>query len=158
MKTIAGIQFTNDGVAIVKPYVENIEVFHTIAPELFTGEFLHLAKCIAKRRMMHCYKELHKNLAAATHIMPDMIAWDGGHFTVQVWKALEEVLTLDDARKLNVIQCQQLIRDMLLNDRTWVYDYTENFEKVKDSGIHITEQFRMFITEQILLAHSFVAE
>jgi hypothetical protein len=153
MKTIAGLMFTETGIVIERPFVENPSVKKMIPEATFTGEFLELAKRIIKARMAHCYRRLHSNLANAKHVTPDMIAWEGGHFNVNVWEELELALELDDARKLNTIQCQQIIRAMLADEvGNWAYDYdTTTWTRFDKGDKHITQEFRNFITEQILV-------
>jgi hypothetical protein len=153
MKTIAGLMFTETGIVIERPFVKNPSVKKMIAEDKFTGEFLELAKRIIKARMAHCYRKLHSNLANAKHVTPAMIAWEGGHFNVSVWEELEKALELDDARKLNTIQCQQILRAILLDEvGNWAYDYdTTTWTRFDKGDKHITHEFRNFVTEQILV-------
>lgn len=157
-KTIAGIQFTNEGIAIIRPYQENVEVSHPSFDEsLFTDKFVEIAKRLAKARMANCYKKLHSNLGAATHITPEMIAWKGGHFSIPVWNALESILEIKDVRQLNALQCQQLIRAMLLDKcgNSWLYDYDANWEQLREGDIHLRDDFKLFITEHMLVGMPF---
>jgi hypothetical protein len=151
MKTIAGIQFTESGILIEKRYNTDNSVFPVPDKELFTGKFLDIAKRLAKYRMAECYRKLHSNLAKAKHISEDMIAWEGGRFNIKVWESLENILTLTDVRNLDLLQCQQLIRCMLLNSRSWLYDHnTETWEEMKTGDIYCSEDFKNFITEHML--------
>lgn len=151
MKTIAGIQFTESGILIEKRYNTDNSVFPVPNKELFTGKFLDIAKKLAKYRMAECYRKLHSNLAKAKHISEDMIAWEGGRFNIKVWESLESILTLTDVRNLDLLQCQQLIRCMLLNSRSWLYDHnTETWEEMKTGDIHCSDDFKNFITEHML--------
>jgi hypothetical protein len=145
--------FTETGIVVERPFVENLSVKKMFPEEKFTGEFLELAKRIIKARMAHCYRRLHSNLANAKHVTPTMIAWEGGHFNVGVWEELEKALELDDARKLNTIQCQQIIRAMLADEvGNWAYDYdTTTWTRFDKGDKHITQEFRNFVTEQILV-------
>lgn len=150
-KTVAGVQFTQAGISIVRPYSEDFETYgkRRIPEEKFTGDFVELAKRLAKTRMAHCYKQLHTNLAKATHITEQTIAWDGGCFQVPVYEALEGVLNITDVRKLNALQAQQLIRAMLIHSCEWVYDYDDNHNRISKADIRVTEDFKMFITEHL---------
>lgn len=153
-KKIAGIQFTNTGILIERAYCTNAEFNATsISEEIFTGEFLTIAKRLLKYRMAHCYKQLHTHLASAGMITEQVIAWKGGHFSVPAWEAMEAALQLDDVRKLDRFQCQQIIRSMLLNaDNYCIYDHDENWNKLdKSSSIKLSEDFKLFITEQALV-------
>ena len=153
-KTIAGIQFTNEGISVTRPYKEDAQAADfRLDEKLFTGEFVEQAKRLAKVRMANCYKKLHTNMASATHITTEMIAWKGGHFTVRVWEALEEILHIDDVRQLNVLQCQQLIRAMLIDKDggRWLYDYDANWNQIPNSDIHLSDGFKYFVTEQVLI-------
>jgi hypothetical protein len=151
MKTIAGIQFTESGILIEKKYNIDNSVFPVTNKELFTGKFLDIAKRVAKYRMAECYKKLHSNLAKAKYISEDMIAWEGGRFNIKVWESLENILTLTDVRDLNLLQCQQLIRSMLLNSRSWLYDHnTETWEEITSGDIQCTDAFKLFITEHMM--------
>lgn len=157
-KTIAGIQFTNEGISVVRQYRENEELFVGLIPEkCFTDEFVTIAKRLAKVRMANCYRKLHANVAMATHITPEMIAWKGGRFTVRVWKALEGILEIKDVRQLDTLQCQQLIRAMLIDKDggSWLYDYDECWNQIPNSDIRLTEGFKQFITEQMLVGMPF---
>lgn len=156
-KTIANVTFTENGILVEKSYAENFEVFanRRIKEEKFTGELLDIAKRLAKTRMAHCYCMLHSHLANASHITPQIIAWEGGQFSVPVWEALEGILTLDDVRKLYPLQAQQLIRAMMFQvSNGWVYDYDDNWKKIPKSDIRVTEEFQNFITEHILVTIS----
>ena len=155
-KKIAGIQFTNTGVMIEKPYCEDQSELlgqRRIAEEKFTGEFLDIAKRVIKYRMAHCFKQLHTNLANAKIVTPQNIIWKDGHFNVHVWEQMEAILKIDDVRKLNLLQCQQIIRSMLFNcsGLYWLSDHDENWNIIKDNtNVKCTDEFKMFITEHIL--------
>lgn len=153
-KTIANVTFTANGILVEKSYAENFEVLagRRIKEEKFTGELLNIAKRLAKARMAHCYHQLHSNLANASHITEQTIAWEGGCFQIPVWEALERVLALDDVRNLDALQAQQLIRSMLFqNSNNWVFDYDSSWKKIPGSDIRVTEAFQQFITEHMLI-------
>lgn len=151
MKTIAGIQFTESGILIEKKYNTDNSVFPVPDCELFTGKYLEIAKRLAKYRMADCYKKLHSNLAKAKHISEDMIAWEGGRFNIKVWESLENILMLTDVRDLDLLQCQQLIRCMLIISRSWLYDHnTETWEEMKTGDIMLSDGFKEFITDHML--------
>lgn len=152
-KTIAGIQFTESGIVLERKYAEDDSVFAPVDEKLYTGDYLRQAKRLAKIRMANCYKKLHTNMAAATHITRDEIAWKGGHFSVPVWEALEGILKLEDVRNLTALQAQQLIRAIMLDQSgsTWLYDYDKDYNKIPNSDIQLTEGFKVFITEQIFV-------
>ena len=151
MKTIAGIQFTESGILIEKKYNTDNSVFPVPDKELFTNKYLDIAKRLAKYRMADCYKKLHSNLAKAKHISEDMIAWEGGKFNIKVWESLENILKLTDVRDLDLLQCQQLIRCMLIISRSWLYDHnTETWEEIKTGDIMISDGFKEFITDHML--------
>jgi hypothetical protein len=148
-KTVAGITFTETGILIEKPYQHNLTVCRELDESKFTGEYLEIAKRLAKTRMSHCKQQLHANLANATYITEHTIAWSGGHFSVPVYEALEGILELTDVRKLNKLQAQQLIRAMLLNNAN---DYVWDCNEIKDydTSMCVTEDFKNFITEHML--------
>lgn len=152
-KNIAGIMFTETGIMIEKSYQTDFTTKKVFKDEMFKGDFLELAKRIIKARMAHCRQQLHVHLASATHITEEIIAWQGGHFNVKVWEELEKALELDDARKLNTIQCQQIIRAILLdNVGSWAYDYDmDTWTRFQNGDKRITEEFKNFITEQVLV-------
>ena len=152
-KNIAGVLFTETGIMIEKSYQQDFETKKVFKEEVFTGVFLMLAQRIIKNRMMHCRQQLHIHLASATHIAEDLIAWQGGHFNVNVWLEMEKALELKDARELNTIQCQQIIRAILLGQvGSWVYDVDmTTWTKCKESDKNISEDFKNFISEQILV-------
>lgn len=152
-KNIAGVLFTETGIMIEKSYQQDFETKKVFKEEVFTGVFLILAQRIIKNRMMHCRQQLHIHLASATHIAEDLIAWQGGHFNVLVWQEMEKALELKDARELNTIQCQQIIRAILLGQvGNWVYDVDmTTWTKCKEGDKNISEDFKNFISEQILI-------
>lgn len=152
-KNIAGVLFTETGIMIEKSYQQDFKIKTVFPDEVFTGAFLMLAQRIIKNRMMHCRQQLHIHLANATHIAEDLIAWQGGHFNVNVWLEMEKALELKDARELNTIQCQQIIRAMLLNQvGSWVYDVDmTTWTKCKEGDKCISEDFKNFISEQMLI-------
>jgi hypothetical protein len=154
-KIVAGIQFTENGVLIEKAYGHDNEgITRGIAEEKFTGELLEIAKRVAQYRMAHCFKQLHANLANAKVITPESIIWKGGHFEVGVWEALADILKLDDVRKLNRLQCQQLVRSMMFQATGyWLYKHDSNWNQLNDSeSIRLTDEFKMFVTEHFLCA------
>lgn len=159
-KNIAGVLFTETGILIEKSYQQDFKTKTVFPDEVFTGAFLMLAQRIIKNRMMHCRKQLHIHLTSATHITKDLIAWQGGHFNVGVWEEMEKALELKDARELNVIQCQQIIRAMLLNQvGSWVYDVDmTTWTKYKEGDKCISEDFKNFISEQMLIGMQPVRE
>lgn len=152
-KNIAGVLFTETGIMIEKSYQQDFETKKVFKEEVFTGVFLMLAQRIIKNRMMHCRQQLHIHLAGATHIAEDLIAWQGGHFNVLVWLEMEKALELKDVRELNTIQCQQIIRAILLGQvGNWVYDVDmTTWTKCKEGDKNISEDFKNFISEQILI-------
>ena len=152
-KNIADVLFTETGIMIEKSYQQDFNTKKVFKEEMFTGVFLMLAHRIIKNRMMHCRQQLHIHLASATHIAEDLIAWQGGHFNVLVWREMEKALELDDVRKLNTIQCQQIIRAMLLNQvGSWVYDVDmTTWTRCKDGDKNISDDFKNFISEQMLI-------
>ena len=153
-KKIAGIVFTNTGVMIEKPYCENnSEPKPQIKEEKFTGELLDIAKRVIKYRMADCYYKLHSNLSNARVITPQSIIWQDGHFEVPVWEQMESVLKLDDVRKLNCLQCQQIIRSLMFNTPSyWLQDHDDNWNPIKDSKeIKLTNEFKLVITELMLV-------
>lgn len=151
MKTIAGINFTETGILIARNYTENQEA---VQAQMFTdkqlAQFLKIAKRLAERRIQHCKLTLHANIARATHITPELILWNGGRFNVKVYEALESILNLDDVRKLDLLQSQQLIRSMLLHGTGWLYKLDEAGRDTHDDGVYCDEDFKLFITEHIV--------
>jgi hypothetical protein len=85
-----------------------------------------------------------------------VISWKGGHFSVPVWEALEGVLQIEDVRHLNELQCQQLIRAMLIDMETscWLYDYDSNWNRISKSDIRLLDEFKLFVTEHMLICKS----
>lgn len=142
---IGEIEVTATGIRIELPFTETPVPFK----KLDTSNFLKIAKCLAKARMAHCYKELMLHIHEA-HRTPFVISWDGGHFTIPVYQALEQVLELDDIYKLDSLQTQQLIRAIVLNTSgMYVSDY-EQYQKIKGSEVRITNEFKLFLTEHQL--------
>ena len=99
MKKIAGIQFTETGIVVERPFVEKPQP-RMFSEEMFTGKLLEIAKRVIKYRMAHCFNQLHANLARATHITQFEIAWPGGHFNIPVWEELEKALESPRAKKM----------------------------------------------------------
>lgn len=159
-KNIAGVLFTETGIMIEKSYQQDFGTKKVFKEEVFTGVFLILAQRIIKNRMMHCRQQLHIHLASATHIAEDLIAWQGGHFNVLVWQEMEKALELKDARELNTIQCQQIIRAMLLDQvGGWVYDVDmTTWTKCQEGDKKISDDFKNFITEKMLVGMQPVRE
>lgn len=153
MKTIAGVKFTESGILVERKY-NDVPMGRQINEENFTGKFLELAKRLAKYRMAHCYKQLHANLSRAIRVTELEIAWDGGHFQVPVWESLERILELNDVRDLDPLQAQQILRSIMFHCSSWAYDHdTTTWEVIKESkDMHVSEDFKNFITEQILVA------
>jgi hypothetical protein len=151
-KNIAGVSFTETGILIEKKY-NDVSVERKLNSEFFTGKFLELAKRLAKYRMHHCYKQLHNNLARAVRVTQREIVWQGGHFQVPVWESLERILELKDARDLDPLQAQQILRSILFHCSSWAYDIDiVTGERIDEKDMHIDEDFKNFITEQILVA------
>jgi hypothetical protein len=120
---------------------------------MFTGDFLKIAKLLAKYRMSKCFKKLHQNLAQASHITEHDIVWKGGHFSVPVWEQLEAILSLTDVRQLNRLQAQQLIRAIILDEAGyWLSDFDQDWNSNEKSECRLTLEFKRFITEHVLVA------
>lgn len=155
MKKIAGIQFSETGIIVERPFVEDRQTLlsRRFKEELYTGAFLDIAKRVIKYRMAHCFNNLHANLARATHITKEYIAWPGGHFSVPVWEELEKALKITDVRQLNALQTQQIIRTCMLGQcGGWLYDHdTTTWTKFDKGDIHLSDDFKLFITEHILI-------
>ena len=153
MKTIAGVKFTESGILVERKY-NDVPMGRQINEENFTGKFLELAKRLAKYRMAHCYKQLHANLSRAIRVTELEIAWEGGHFQVPVWESLERILELKDVRDLDPFQAQQILRSIMFHCSSWAYDHdTNTWEIIKESkDMHVSDDFKNFITEQILVA------
>lgn len=153
MKTIAGIKFTESGILVERKY-NDVPMNLQINEENFTGKFLELAKRLAKYRMAHCYKQLHANLSRAIRVTELEIAWNGGHFQVPVWESLERILELKDVRDLDPLQALQILRSIMFHCSSWAYDHdTNTWEVIKESkDMHVSDDFKNFITEQILAA------
>lgn len=152
-KQVAGLTFTKEGIMIEKKYNESNNGDKKFDESLYQTKYLDLAKRIAKYRMMHCYKQLHSNLAQAKSITPTQISWESGHFSVPVWEALEGILLLNDVRELSLLQAQQIIRSMLINCPNWVRDVNVNTWTTIESSreLSITDDFKNFITEHIMV-------
>ena len=153
MKTIAGVKFTESGILVERKY-NDVPMGRQINEENFTGKFLELAKRLAKYRMAHCYKQLHANLSRAIRVTELEIAWESGHFQVPVWESLERILELNDVRDLDPLQAQQILRSIMFHCSSWAYDHdTTTWEVIKESkDMNVSEDFKNFITEQILVA------
>lgn len=151
-KNIAGVSFTETGILIERKYNDAV-VERKLNEELFTGKFLELAKRLAKYRMHHCYTQLHNNLARATRVTEVEIAWQGGHFQVPVWEALERILELKDVRDLDPLQAQQILRSILFHCSSWAYDIDiATGERTSEKDMSVSEDFKNFITEHLLVA------
>lgn len=138
---IGDLEITSTGIRVELPYSET----EVISKKLDTSNFLKIAKCLAKVRMAHCYKELMLHIHEA-HRTPTIITWEGGHFSIPVYQALERVLELDDIYKLDRLQTQQLIRAIMFNTfGIYVTDHETN------ANIKITDEFKLFLTEHILV-------
>ena len=148
-KQIAGITFTDKGILFEKQYNYS-QPSLKLKEEKFTGEFLKIAKRLAKYRMAHCYKQLHANITTAEHITPQMIFWKDGHFSVPVWEELEKILELKDVRELNALQTQQLIRSIMLNCPIFLKDHDKDWNIIQGTGVPLTQEFELFITEHML--------
>lgn len=153
-KKIAGIVFTETGVMIEKAYCHNNEELigqHRVTEEKL-AEMLEVAKRVIKYRMADCYRKLHSNLANAGVITPQSVIWKGGHFEVAVWEQMEAILKLDDIRKLNRLQCQQLVRSLMFNSPSyWLSDHDENWNIIaKSDNVELSDDFKMVITEIFL--------
>lgn len=152
-KQIAGILFTESGILIERKY-NDVPMGRKINEDNFTGKFLELAKRLAKYRMAHCYKQLHANLSRAIRVTNTEIVWEGGQFQVPVWEALERILELKDARDLNPLQTQQIVRAIMFHCSSWTYDHNiTTWEINKESKeMSVSEDFKNFITEQLLVS------
>ena len=152
MKTIAGITFSETGILIERQYNHDAQLAaRKLAEVKFTGEFVKIAKYLAKERMHHCYKQLHANLAQATHITETEIAWKNGHFQVPVYEALQAIENITDVRDLDILQSQQLIRAMLLHCSGWVHNYDSQLNRIDNDSVYCSDEFKNFITEHVIV-------
>lgn len=115
---VGSVIFTENGVQFCKEY--NQEGFQYSEDFKETREkALKCALSYVKGRLAHCEEELQKNIATATYVSPDVIAWKNGRFTVPVHKhlvglvkRLEEGASWED---LNREDFQQILRALYFN-------------------------------------------
>lgn len=108
--TVGNVAFTDEGVQVFIPYSESVEV----APKKITYEDIRprmVAYC--NRRMRRCAARLGQNLATAKTVTQHFIAWNGGHFSVPVYQALQEFVNSQGDKKTFIpLILQQVLREM----------------------------------------------
>lgn len=116
---VGGVIFTENGVQFCKEYTtegfQYLEDFKEMREKA-----LKCALSYVKGRLTHCEEELQKNIASATYVSPELVAWKGGRFTVIVHKhlvdlvkRLEEGASWEDLDKRDF---QQILRALYFNN------------------------------------------
>lgn len=116
---VGGVIFTENGVQFCKEYTtegfQYLEDFKEMREKA-----LKCALSYVKGRLTHCEEELQKNIATATYVSPELVAWKGGRFTVIVHKhlvdlvkRLEEGASWEDLKREDF---QQILRALYFNN------------------------------------------
>jgi hypothetical protein len=116
---VGSVIFTENGVQFCKEYTTEGFQYSEDFKEM-REKALKCALSYVKGRLTHCEEELQKNIATATYISPDLVAWKNGRFTIPVHKhlvdlvkRLEEGASWED---LNERDFQQILRALYFNN------------------------------------------
>lgn len=131
--TIGKIQFTEKGILVERNYSES-----EFEPKQFSYEDIRpwlVALC--QRRMKHCVSELEINLNVATYVSKEMIVWSNGHFSVSVYKQLQQFVDSGGvSSEFNCLILQQVIRELYNGTSIYPSDCDDIwYDKVRNSKI-----------------------
>lgn len=118
VKTMVGnIAFAETGISVVRPYMDMDELNKAYAElsknrEDRSQKALKVAKKAIEARLEHCKSELEKNLPKATAIDAEYVGWNGGHFSLPVYMALEDCLKRNPQKweDFSLLELQQIVR------------------------------------------------
>lgn len=152
--TVGNVAFTDEGVQVFIPYSEPVEgapvkriTYDDIRPRM-------VAYC--NRRMRRCASRLGQNLATAKTVTRDIIAWNGGHFSVPVYQALQEfVESRGDKKVFSTLILQQVMREM--KEDKYIYEnhldadvWTWYNEEKRSHNVEADDLFEI-LTEMIIV-------
>ena len=115
---VGNVIFTKEGVCFCKEYSQEGFQYSEDAKEM-REKALKCALSYVKGRLTHCEEELQKNIATATYVSENVVAWKDGRFAVPVHKhlidlikRLEEGASWEDLDKGDY---QQILRALYFN-------------------------------------------
>ena len=149
---VGNVIFAEEGVMVVRPYItdevritDKVITYDMIRPHL-------LALCV--RRMRHCAKMLETNLASATQVNSEFVAWKDGHFSLPVYKALQHFVGSNGVKgEFTPLIAQQCIREIHRNGSVYSGDFKDEkfHEDLRNTKVN-TEEVFMALTESLLCA------
>lgn len=115
---VGNVIFTENGVQFCREYTTEGFQYSEDFKEM-REKALKCALSYVKGRLTHCEEELQKNIATATYISPDVIAWKNGRFTVPVHKHLVDLIKRLEGganwEDLDERDFQQILRALYFN-------------------------------------------
>ena len=130
---VGSVIFTENGVQFCKEYSQEGFQYSEDFKEM-REKALKCALSYVKGRLTHCEEELQKNIATATYVSENVVAWKDGRFAVPVHKhlvdlvkRLEEGASWEDLDKRD---CQQILRALYFNNsagKTWFDHETKSW-------------------------------
>lgn len=149
---VGNVIFAEEGVMVVRPYItdevritDNVITYDMIRPYL-------LALCV--RRIRHCAKMLEMNLANATQVHSEFVVWDGGHFSLPVYKALQQFVGSNGVKgEFTPLIAQQCLREIYRAGNVYRSDFQDEkfYEDLRNTKVG-TEGVFMALTESLLCA------
>lgn len=116
---VGSVIFTENGVQFCKEYTTEGFQYSEDFKEM-REKALKCALSYVKGRLTHCEEELQKNIASATYVSTELVAWKGGRFTVIVHKHLVDLVKrLEEGANwedLNDRDFQQILRSLYFNN------------------------------------------
>lgn len=149
---VGNVIFAEEGVMVVRPYItdevritDKVITYDAIRPYL-------LALCV--RRMRHCAKMLEANLGAATQVSSEFVVWKNGHFSLPVYKALQQFVGSNGVKgEFTPLIAQQCIREIHRAGSVYSGDFKDEkfYEDLRNANVG-TEEVFMALTESLLCA------
>lgn len=149
---VGNVIFAEEGVMVVRPYItdevritDRVITYDKIRPYL-------LALCV--RRLRHCAKMLEANLGSATQVHSEFVVWKDGHFSLPVYKALQQFIGSNGAKgEFTPLIAQQCIREIYRASSVYNGEFEDEkfYDDLRNTRVSAGEVF-MALTESLLCA------
>lgn len=124
--TVGNVAFTDEGVQVQISYSEDGSIDLSRGKTITYEDLRPWLIAYCQKRMKSCREKLQANIARATQVTREIIMWPDGHFSVPVYKNLENFVGSKGSKKeFNPGILQQILRQMFLSQ----YIYKEDCDK-----------------------------
>lgn len=147
---IGNVAFTDEGVQVLRKYDEDRSI--DLSKHVTYEDIRPWLVAFCQRRMKHCVTALESNIPQATKVLPEIITWKNGHFSVDVYKNMKNFVdSQGDKREFNAGILQQVLREMFCKLYIYKGDCDQYwYEKILKSEIYSADVYNV-LTEVMLV-------